>query len=412
LKGRNWAFVMYPESMPEDWFEKLEQTGLPFAISPLHDKDLNPTGEEKKPHYHVICQYSNNTTLKNVKENVCKLVNATIPIKLESIKGMYRYHLHLDNPEKHQYDDRDRIFINGFDISQVNALTKTEIDKYKREILTFIEDNDILYELRVTDFLYEYGAHQTEYSRQSAEAVYCARNEGKFWEYYHAALRALYNDYHSKGIGDSKTSPQITDITDEYWLSIGRSIGLSDDFESCYREHKELDHVISNTGRAYKLVDGGLPYFNFDKKPLGGFDQKWGWDYVMKYLEKRAALNNCTYSYLFNRDSQHDFGRPPSHCLDIAYFFHNTATLVVSRGDEATERIERQMFGCLMAFARTGNPNTEELPEWPASTPEDEYTMFFDAECTVKHNHDKELLPLYCREMPSRFAKTLAESNG
>jgi len=143
LKGRNWAFVMYPESMPEDWFEKLEQTGLPFAISPLHDKDLNPTGEEKKPHYHVICQYSNNTTLKNVKENVCKLVNATIPIKLESIKGMYRYHLHLDNPEKHQYDDRDRIFINGFDISQVNALTKTEIDKYKREILTFIEDNDI-----------------------------------------------------------------------------------------------------------------------------------------------------------------------------------------------------------------------------------------------------------------------------
>lgn len=157
--------------------------------------------------------------------------------------------------------------------------------EHQDEFEKFIADNDILYELRVTDFLYEYGAHQTEYSRQSAEAVYCARDAGKFWEYYHAALRALYNDYHSKGIGDSKTSPQITDITDEYWLSIGRSIGLSDDFESCYREHKELDHVISNTGRAYKLVDGGLPYFNFNKKPLGGFDQKWGWDYVMKYLE-------------------------------------------------------------------------------------------------------------------------------
>lgn len=143
MKGRNWAFVMYPESMPEDWFEKLEQTGLPFAISPLHDKDLNPTGEEKKPHYHVICQYANTTTAKNVKENVCNVVFGTIPIKLESIKGMYRYHLHLDNPEKYQYDDRDRIFINGFDISQVNALTKTEVDKYKREILLFIEDNNI-----------------------------------------------------------------------------------------------------------------------------------------------------------------------------------------------------------------------------------------------------------------------------
>ena len=105
LKGRNWAFVMYPESMPEDWFDRLQMTGLPFAISPLHDKDKNPTGEEKKPHYHVICYYENSTTQKSVKELVCNLVNATIPIKLESMSGMYRYHIHMDNPEKHQYDD-------------------------------------------------------------------------------------------------------------------------------------------------------------------------------------------------------------------------------------------------------------------------------------------------------------------
>ncbi|MBQ3410048.1 thioredoxin domain-containing protein [Candidatus Saccharibacteria bacterium] len=157
--------------------------------------------------------------------------------------------------------------------------------EHQDEFEQFIAEHDILYELRVTDFLYEFGAHQTIYSRQSAEAVYCARDEGKFWEYYHAALTALWNDYHSKGIGDSKTSPEITDITDEYWLNIGREIGLSSEFESCYTDHRELEHVIANTGKAYKLVDGGLPYFNFDKKPLGGFDQRWGWDYVLKYLE-------------------------------------------------------------------------------------------------------------------------------
>lgn len=143
MKGRNWAFVMYPESMPENWYELLEQTGLPFAISPLHDKDFNATGEQKKPHYHVICQYGNTTTKKNVQENVCNLVKATIPIKLESIKGMYRYHLHLDNPEKYQYDDRDRIFINGFDVSDVNSLTKTEIQKFMKEIISFINENKI-----------------------------------------------------------------------------------------------------------------------------------------------------------------------------------------------------------------------------------------------------------------------------
>ena len=81
-KGRNWAFVAYPESMPENWFELLQGTGLPIAVSPLHDKDVNPDGSIKKPHYHMICYYENTTTFKNVKENVCDLINGTIPIKL------------------------------------------------------------------------------------------------------------------------------------------------------------------------------------------------------------------------------------------------------------------------------------------------------------------------------------------
>ena len=129
IKGRNWAFVAYPESMPNNWFELLQATGLPIAISPLHDKDTNPDGTIKKPHYHIICYYENTTTFKNVKENVCDLINGTIPIKLESMQGMYRYHIHQDNPEKYQYDDRDRTFINGFDTNKVNSLTYTEKSK-------------------------------------------------------------------------------------------------------------------------------------------------------------------------------------------------------------------------------------------------------------------------------------------
>lgn len=142
IKARYWACVGYPESLPSDWQEKLRETGLQIAISPLHDRDLNPTGEEKKEHYHIIFAYEGPTTYNNVK-NLCDTFNMTIPIKLESVKGMYRYHLHLDNPEKFQYDDRDRILINGFDSSLVNELTKTEIDKCKKEIISFIIDNDI-----------------------------------------------------------------------------------------------------------------------------------------------------------------------------------------------------------------------------------------------------------------------------
>jgi len=144
ITGRTWAFVIYPESMPDNFEEIIQETGLPLAMSPLHDKDLDPTGEIKKSHYHCIVYYENATTLKNVKDNVCDKLNATIPLKLESMRGMYRYHLHLDNPDKYQYDDRDRKFYNGFDIDMANKLTKTEINKMMREIHTFINDQDIL----------------------------------------------------------------------------------------------------------------------------------------------------------------------------------------------------------------------------------------------------------------------------
>ncbi|MBO5375308.1 MAG: replication protein [Bacilli bacterium] len=143
-KGRNWAFVVYPDSLPSDYEEIIINTGLPMAFSPLHDKDVNPTGESKKPHYHVICYYENTTTFKNVKENVTTLLNGTIPIKLESMVGMYRYHLHLDNPEKFQYDDRFRTFYNGFDVSKVDSLSYTEVSKTLRDIQQFIIDNSIL----------------------------------------------------------------------------------------------------------------------------------------------------------------------------------------------------------------------------------------------------------------------------
>lgn len=143
ITGRSWAFVMYPESMPENWEELITQMGLPMAISPLHDKDLDPTGEPKKAHYHVICYYENSTTYNNVKTNVCDVLNATIPQKLESIRGMFRYHIHIDNPEKYQYDDRDRRFFNGFDIDMANKLTRTETLKLLLEVYELCDNHDI-----------------------------------------------------------------------------------------------------------------------------------------------------------------------------------------------------------------------------------------------------------------------------
>lgn len=50
-KARNFAFIIYPESIPSDWIDCLSRVGVPMAISPLHDLDekesKNLTDEEQ-----------------------------------------------------------------------------------------------------------------------------------------------------------------------------------------------------------------------------------------------------------------------------------------------------------------------------------------------------------------------------
>ena len=42
----------------------------------------------------------------------------------------------------------------------------------------YIDNNDILYEVRLSDYLYEYGEAKPQHSRYGAVAAYCAKNEG------------------------------------------------------------------------------------------------------------------------------------------------------------------------------------------------------------------------------------------
>ena len=90
-KNRHWTFIVYPDSVVSNWIEILIETGLPFAISPLHDKDLNADGTPKKPHYHVVITYDGPTTYKSVYENICQLIGSTIPKRVLSLRGIYRY---------------------------------------------------------------------------------------------------------------------------------------------------------------------------------------------------------------------------------------------------------------------------------------------------------------------------------
>jgi hypothetical protein len=141
-KKRNWAFLMYPDSAPENWKDILQLSGLQCSVSPLHDSDLNADETQKKPHWHVILAYSGPTSYNVVLKFTASL-NATIPQALEQVKGYYRYFTHKDNPEKTQYDEADIININGFSIRDFVEMTKSEITAIKRDIMRYIEQNDI-----------------------------------------------------------------------------------------------------------------------------------------------------------------------------------------------------------------------------------------------------------------------------
>lgn len=149
-KKRNWAFVLYLDSAPDDWKAILKIKGLPFAVSPLHDKDINDDGTPKKPHYHIILVFGNPTTYNNVK-SITDELNQPIPIPLESVRGMYRYFTHKDNPEKYQYNENDITLYNAFDVTDV--LNNFEVFQCLKEIQSLICELSILEYCDLLDYL-------------------------------------------------------------------------------------------------------------------------------------------------------------------------------------------------------------------------------------------------------------------
>ena len=135
-KGRHFWYVVYPESAPDDWIERLTNTGLAFCVSPLHDKDTNADGSKKKAHWHVIISWGNTTTYRNAK-GLCDMLNCPFPQMLKRANGAYRYHQHLDNPEKYQYTESSKTY-NGWE----RPLETCDIDRIMDEIrlMVLLED--------------------------------------------------------------------------------------------------------------------------------------------------------------------------------------------------------------------------------------------------------------------------------
>ena len=141
-RARTWTFVVYPESAPENWRDILSDYHIPWVESPLHDKDVNPDGEVKKAHWHIILFFDGKKSFEQVQE-ITEALNAPIPQKTANAKGLVRYLIHMDNPEKYQYK-RDEIVCHcGAEIDEYFALSSSSRRAVLRERMEFILDSKI-----------------------------------------------------------------------------------------------------------------------------------------------------------------------------------------------------------------------------------------------------------------------------
>ena len=138
LKKGSFLFIVYADSAPADWKQQLANTGLPFAVSPYHDKDRNPDGSQKKPHWHVIVTYGNRTTYRNAKE-LRNITKGPFPIACASVSGSYAYFTHKHNPEKAPYNEHEIERYNGWE----KTLEKNEVSAIMAELTKLICLEDI-----------------------------------------------------------------------------------------------------------------------------------------------------------------------------------------------------------------------------------------------------------------------------
>lgn len=111
---------------------------------------------------------------------------------------------------------------------------------------------------------------------------------------------------------------------------------------------------------------------------------------------KSAQGGAPVYMYMFTWESPVLDGIFRStHCMEIPFVFNNAVRhATMTGGGEEAVKLAEKMSEAWVNFARTGNPNTENLPVWEPYTAKDGATMIFNNQCDIRHNHDKELLEI------------------
>lgn len=159
-RTRNFMTIVYPDSCPENWRSILAECCVPAIVSPLHDKDKNADDTPKKAHWHVMLMFAGPKTTEQV-QRICDKFGGIQCKPVSNTQSMARYFVHMDNPDKAQYDPDNIECYSGADWWEI---VKTSRDRY-----------DALAE--ITDFV-----HEKKMFSYSDLVRYCRLNNRRWFE--------------------------------------------------------------------------------------------------------------------------------------------------------------------------------------------------------------------------------------
>lgn len=118
--------------------------------------------------------------------------------------------------------------------------------------------------------------------------------------------------------------------------------------------------------------------------------------FTIRTADARASETNAPlYVYFLAWKSDVDNASKGSfHGLDIPLAFNTVDLRADWTGNtEAAWKLADKMSSAWINFVKTGNPNVEGvLPAWEPYTAENGATMYFDNECRIVNNHDRDLM--------------------
>jgi para-nitrobenzyl esterase len=192
----------------------------------------------------------------------------------------------------------------------------------------------------------------------------------------------------------SKNIPLLVGTTKNEFAAF-RGPGLSDDKPQLIQDFIKKTHG----DKADAYVAAVKKAYPNDTKPtdLLDVDVMFRPGAVVQANEKSAVAGGApVYMYLFTWQSPSLGGKFKAvHCMELPFVFNNIARCEeMTGGTKEAYILADRMSQSWINFARNGNPNHKGLPNWMPYNAQNTATMFFDNQCVVKPQQDKELFQL------------------